>query len=83
MTSMIRYDCAHLKNVTSNDILEKNYGSLRCDIQWAERDQLSRAGISCYNDCPRYMKADRSLFEEKKTPMSVIRDAFMSLTGKK
>jgi len=75
---MLKYDCAHLKRVTDNDIHEGNKGTVRCDVNRAAPDPTTVAGISCTEDCMGYRKVE----PQKPGPIEKIKEAFMSLVGK-
>jgi hypothetical protein len=81
---MLRSDCAHLKRVTNNDILEKNSGSLRCDVNRAAPDCSTRAGLSCPADCMAYRPGARNGNGngDSASALDTIKQAFLSLIGK-
>ena len=79
---MLRSDCAHLKRVTKNDILENNLGSLRCDVNRAGPDGASRAGISCPDGCMGYRPGQMNGNSDGTSAIETIKKAFLNLIGK-
>lgn len=79
---MIRHDCEHLKRVTSNDILERNKGTLRCDVHRAAPDGTTIAGMSCMSECMGYRPKSNGKRGATTSPLTAIKDAFLSLMGK-
>jgi len=79
---MIRYDCAHLKRVTNNDILENNKGTLRCDVNRAAPDGTTVAGISCPEECMGYRPMSSKGNNDGTSAFKAITDAFKALIGK-
>lgn len=79
---MLRSDCAHLKQVTSNDIHERNLGSLRCDVNRAAPDSSSRAGMSCPAECMGYRPISAETRGDSTSAFDTIRQAFLALIGR-
>jgi hypothetical protein len=79
---MLRSDCAHLKQVTSNDIHEGNKGSLRCDVARAAPDLSTRAGISCPDGCMGYRAKSANSNVDTTSAFGAVKKAFRSLIGK-
>ncbi len=79
---MIRYDCVHLKRVTNNDILEKNLGTLRCDVNRAAPDPSTVAGMECPEDCMGYRPVSSKGNNDTTSAFKAIKEAFLSLIGK-
>lgn len=79
---MLRSDCAHLKQVTKNDIHQNHKGSLKCDVNRCAPDGSSRAGISCPSDCMGYRPIGKDNGDTS-SALETIKQAFMSLIGQK
>jgi hypothetical protein len=78
---MLRIDCAHLKQTAKGIVVDGKSGSLRCDVDRAEPDSSTRAGLNCPSSCMAYRKAQFSKGESA-SPVSAIKNIFMSILGK-
>jgi hypothetical protein len=78
---MLRIDCAHLKQTSKGIVVDGKSGSLRCDVDRAEPDSSTRAGLNCPSSCMAYRKG-HPFKEEPVSAAAAIRNIFMSIIGK-